>query len=128
MVLPMTRRRRGLQHMVETAIILPNDVAEGVAHRHGELSIEAVKEAYTEEEIARLQRRARDECDEVIVLATLEDPERERVEEAAAEAGQHPTVWLAETVTDAVTETGPVAHPETLAEQVERAIFDRAPV
>ena len=114
--------------MVETAMMLPNDVVENVAHRHGEVSIEAVKEAHTEEEIARLQRRARDECDEVMVLAALERPERERVEEAAAEAGQHPTVWLAETTIDVVSESGPVARPETLAEQVERAIFHRTEV
>lgn len=109
-------------------MMLPNEVVENVAHRHGEVSIEAVKEVYTEEEIHRLQRRARDGDGEVTVLAALEGPERERVEEAAAEAGQHPAVWLAETTTDVVSEGGPVARPETLAEQVERAIFRRAPV
>jgi uncharacterized protein YegJ (DUF2314 family) len=114
--------------MVETAMILPNDVVENVAHRHGEVSIEAVRETYTEKEISRLQRRARDECDEVMVLAALEDEERERVEKAATEAGKHSVVWLAETTTDVVPETGPMAHPETLSEQVERAIFQRTEV
>lgn len=114
--------------MVETAMMLPDDEVENVAHRHGEVSIEAVRETYTEEEIARLQRRARDGDGGVTVLAALEGPERERVEEAAAEAGQHPAVWLAEATRDVVPERGPVACPETLADQLERVIFSRAPV
>jgi hypothetical protein len=64
----------------------------------------------------------------VTALAALDPTERERVEEAAAEAEMHPAVWLAETAAEVVEEGGPVAGPESLAEQVERTIFKRTPV
>lgn len=109
--------------MVEHAILLPDDVAQTVAHRHGELSIEAVRDTYSDTEIIEFQRRAAEGDCEVTVLAALDELERERVEDAAAEAGQHPAVWLAETATEAIQERGPVARPETVTEQVESAIL-----
>ena len=113
--------------MVKEAILLPNETAEKVAHEYGELSTEAVRETYTKEEIAGLQRRARDECDEIMVLAVLEDSEVKRVEEAAVEADEHPAVWLAEATMKVMTESRPTVCPEALAEKVERAILIEAP-
>lgn len=114
--------------MVQKAMILPDGVVENVAHRCGEVSIEAVTEAYTEDEIAEFQRRAVDGDVEVTVLAALDGVEMERVEEAAAEAGQHHAVWLADAAVDVVEESGPVARPERLGEQVERVIFRRSEI
>ena len=114
--------------MVKRALLLPNEAVKEVAHRHEELSIEAVREAYREEEIDRLQVEARDGDGESTVLAALDEHERERVKRAASEAGQRPSVWLLEATLDVVDDRGPVARPETLAEQIERAIMERAPV
>jgi hypothetical protein len=114
--------------MVKRAMLLPSGVVEGVAHRHGELSIEAVRETYREEEIDRLQIEARDGDGESTVLAALDEHEMERVKRAASEAGENPSVWLLEATLDVVDDRGPVARPETLAEQIERVIMRRAPV
>jgi hypothetical protein len=114
--------------MVREAILLPNVVVENVARLHGDVSIEAVRETYTEEEIAEHQRRAREGDGTVTVIAALEKVERERVEEAAAEAGQPPGQWLAEATVQHVSDRGPVAGPETVGDQVEQAIFRRSEV
>jgi hypothetical protein len=114
--------------MVKRAILLPSEAVEEVAHRHGELSIEAVRETYREEEIDRLQVEARDGDGESTVLAALDDHERERVKTAASEAGENPSVWLLEATLDVVDDRGPVARPETLAERIEHVIMKRAPV
>jgi len=114
--------------MVTRAMLLPNEVAEELARRHGEMSIEAARETYSEEEIGRLQVEARDGDGESIVLVGLDEHEAERVERAASEAGEHPSVWLSEAMLDVVDDRGPVARPETLAERIEQAIMERAPV
>ena len=114
--------------MVKRALLLPSEAVEEVAHRHGELSIKAVRETYREEEIDRLQVEERDGDGENTVLAALNDHERERVKRAASEAGENPSVWLLEATLDVVDDRGPVARPETLAEQIERVIMKRAPV
>jgi hypothetical protein len=114
--------------MVTKALMLPDAVVEEVARRHGEASIAAVRETYSEEEIDRLQRRARDEEMDVTVLAALDEMERERVEHAASEAGEHPSVWLMQTTLDVMENEGATAGPETLGEKVERAILQRTEI
>ena len=109
-------------------MLLPSEVVEELARRHGELSIEAVRETYSEEEINRLQVKARDGDGESTALVGLDEHEAERVERAASEAGEHPSVWLSEATLDVVDDRGPVARPETLAERIERVIMKRAPV
>jgi hypothetical protein len=104
-------------------MLLPREVVEELARRHEELSIEAVRDTYREEEIDRLQVEARDGDGESTVLAALDEHEAERVERAASEAGEHPSVWLSEATLDVVDDRGPVARPETLAERIERVIF-----
>lgn len=113
--------------MVNEAMLLPDDEVQNVARRHGEVSIEAVKQTYGGDEIDRLQRSAVEGDGPVTLVADLEPVEQERVEEAAREAGANPSVWLAEATAEVAREGGPTATPTTLTEQVERAILRRTP-
>lgn len=114
--------------MVDRAMLLPNEAVENVAHRHGEVSIQAVRQSYTEEEIAELQRQAMEPDREATILAALHQHERERIENAAEEAGKNPAVWLAEATVEVVQEAGARVQQEDLAEQVERAVYQRTTV
>jgi len=113
--------------MVNEAMLLPDDAVQNVARRHGELSIEAVKQTYAEDEIGRLQRRAVEDADAVTLVADLDSVERERVEAAAQEAGVNPSVWLAQATAEVARDGGPTAAATSLTEQVERAILRRCP-
>lgn len=110
-------------NMVKNAMVLPKRVVENVAHRHGEVSIEVVESAYSKSELKSLRREAREGDGAVVVVAQLEPVERERVEEAAEAEGKHPSVWLAEAAVRVVRGGGPVARPQVVGDQVERAIY-----
>lgn len=110
-------------------IIIPTEEAQETGRDAGEVTREAVKRRYDEATRDRWRREFRDgDLVDVAVLVGLESPERERVEEAAAEVGEHPAEWLAEATAAVVEEGGPVARPGTLADQVERAVFNRTTV
>lgn len=113
--------------MVNEVMLLPDEAVQNVAREHREVSIEAVRRTYTDDEIDRLRRRAVEDDAPVTLVADLEPVERERVEEAAEDAGENPSLWLARATAEVAREGGPTAAPTTLAEQVERTILRRTP-
>lgn len=113
--------------MVNEAMLLPDEAVENVAREHREVTVEAVRRTYAGDEIHRLQRRAVEDDAPVTLVADLEPVERERVEEAAEDAGLNASVWLAQATAEVARDGGPTAAPTTLTEQVERAILRRTP-
>lgn len=110
--------------MVRDALMLPNRAVQQVAREQGEASIEAAREAFGEAELDRLERRClAGREDEVVVLAALHRTERERTEEAAEEAGEHPAVWLADKTVEAARDSGVSAGDAPVSSYVEQAIF-----
>lgn len=110
--------------MVETALLVPEKAAQEVADEYGEASIRTLKEAFTEDELRNLERECREDPEmEVVVFAALDSIERERVAEAAQEAGQEPSEWMMKATRETVlNDPLPVGHT-SIERLVENTIF-----
>lgn len=94
-----------------------------MAQEAGELTTQAVETVLSRGDRDHAERLARrGETPEVVVLAQLDETERERVEEAAAEAGVPASAWLAQAVRQTAQDGGQ-QRERTTEELVQLAIM-----